>query len=99
MLVQVTCAEWDLISLGHATTRLLTCVRNKHLVPSKYVPDATGAIAMQGHYHITQLDTSKIAKTVLPKAVTARFTILRGADWKERLTEELGPEVTARLEQ
>jgi len=39
----------------------------------------------------------KVARLVLPKAVTDRFTLLRGADWKQRLREELGPEVSARL--
>ncbi len=38
-----------------------------------------------------------MAKLVLPAAVTARFTILNGDDWRERLAEELGPTVAARL--
>ena len=66
-MVSATCdrCQRGLVSLGHAHKRTLICVRNKRLVPKKYAPHAKGAIAMQGHYHMTLMDTGKIAETML----------------------------------
>ena len=37
-------------------------------------------------------------KALLPAKVTARFTLLSGDDWREKLAEEIGePEVAERL--
>ena len=38
-----------------------------------------------------------VVKLVLPSRVTARFTLLRGDDWRETLAEKLGPSVAERL--
>ena len=39
-----------------------------------------------------------VAKALLPAKVTARFTLLSGDDWREKLAEEIGePEVAERL--
>lgn len=38
-----------------------------------------------------------IARALLPSKVTERFTLFTGDDWRERLEEELGPTVAARL--
>ena len=38
-----------------------------------------------------------VARLVLPKAVTARFTLLTGDGYADRLRERLGPDVAARL--
>ena len=38
-----------------------------------------------------------VVKLLLPRRVTKRFVLLRGADWQAQLRDALGPEVAAAL--